>query len=296
MKSHHILTAALATIFAGTSCTAMQNAVSKVKGERPEALTEQTADFTTVGFTATTGALTGDDINGEWQLATINSKNVTEEEDLPYIYFESPKGRFYAYNGCNTLNGSFRLDEGVISFGTIASTMKYCANSPYEAAFNAAVSEELPLTTTPIYRIGADSYLTLTDKAGQAVMTLRKKNMEFLNGNWQITMADGVAINDEEATVFFDIRELKIHGNTGCNFVNGNIYIDPQRPNAIDISNMGITRRGCPKTEQERAIVVALESAYTAVEGSEPDTAVLMDKSGKTIMTLKRTNAPVEME
>ncbi len=296
MKSHHILVAALATVFAGTSCTAMQNAVSKVKGNRPDALKEQAADFTTVGFTATTGTLTGEDINGEWQLATINSKNVTEEEDLPYIYFETSKGRFYAYNGCNTLNGSFRMTDGAISFGGVASTMKYCAVSPYEAEFNAAVNDESTLMTTPIYRIGADSYLTLTDKAGQAVMTLRKKNMEFLNGNWQITMADGIAVNDEEATVFFDIRELKLHGNTGCNFVNGNIYIDPQRPNAIDISNMGITRRGCPKTEQERAITVALESAYTATEGSEPDTAVLMDKSGKAIMTLKRTNAPVETE
>ncbi len=78
--------------------------------------------------------------------------------------------------------------------------------------------------------------------------------------------------------------------------MNGTIYIDPQRPNAIDISNMGITRRGCPKTEQERAIMVGLESAYTAAEGSTPDTAVLIDKSGKTVMTLQRSNAPVEIE
>lgn len=296
MKTHHLLFAAAALIFFGSSCTAMQNAVGKVRGQRPDALKEEAmaADYTTVGFTQTAGTLTGEDINGEWQLATIDSKNVTEEENVPYILFELKTGRFYANNGCNTLNGSFTINNGRITFGQVATTLMYCADAPYEAAFNAAINDGAVLVTTPIYRIGADSYLTLTDTAGKAVMTLRKKNMEFLNGNWQITMADGVKIDDEEATVFFDIHELKLHGNTGCNYVNGDIYIDPQRPNAIDISNMGMTRMACPKTAQERAITVALESAYTAAEGGEADTVVLMDKSGKTIMTLKRTNAPVE--
>ena len=69
------------------------------------------------------------------------------------------------------------------------------------------MNDESTLMTTPIYRIGADSYLTLTDKAGQAVMTLRKKNMEFLNGNWQITSVNGKAVSGDDATLFIDINE-----------------------------------------------------------------------------------------
>lgn len=295
MRNLKLIVLSAAAIFAGITCQAENKAAKK--GSMPAGLREELAqNYTTVGYTQTAGPLRAEDINGEWQLATIDSKNVTEEDDVPYIFFESPKGRFYANNGCNTLNGSYVMENGKISFGGVASTMMYCAHAPYEAAFNAAVSDGSVLTTTPVYRIGADAYLTLVDKNSKPVMTLRKKNMEFLNGNWQIEMADGVKIKDEEATVFFDIAELRLHGNTGCNFVNGTLYIDPQRPNAIDISNMGITRRGCPKTEQERAITVALESAYTAKEGSEPDTVVLMDKSGKTIMLLRRTNAPVAEE
>ncbi len=295
MNKSKIICGAIALLFISGSAMAMP-VFKKKKGQLPEGLREEAANYTTVGYTQTAGFVSGEDLNGEWQLATIGSKNVTEEEDVPYLFFDMQSGRLYANNGCNTMNGYFKLENGKLSFSHIASTLMYCADAKYEAAFSAAINDESELNTTPIYRIGADSFLTLTNPSGKAVMTLRKKNMEFLNGNWQITMADGIKINDEEATVFFDIRELKLHGNTGCNFVNGTIYIDPQRPNAIDISNMGITRRGCPKTEQERAIMVGLESAYTAAEGSTPDTAVLIDKSGKTVMTLQRSNAPVEIE
>ncbi len=82
-------------------------------------------------------------------------------------------------------------------------------------------------------------------------MTLRRHNMEFLNGNWRVTAIDGQPIDDEEANVFIDIAELKIHGNTGCNYFNGAIYIDPARTNAIDFSDMGVTRMACHKAEQE---------------------------------------------
>lgn len=271
----------------------------KQKNSMAEAAAEMNAlapNYTTLGFTETPSYLTAADINGEWQLATIHGKNVTEEEDLPYIYFESPKDRFYAYNGCNTLNGSFSMQEGRITFSGVAATMKYCPSASYEAEFNAAVSDGAVLCTTPIYRILTDEYLTLTDAAGHSVMTLRKKNMDYLNGNWQIVMADGLDIDDEEATVFLDMPALKIHANTGCNFVNGTIYLDPTRPDAIDFSNMGITRRGCPKTDQERAITVALESAYSAAKGSKADTLVFMDKSGKTIMKLTRLASPAVTE
>ncbi|MDE6310574.1 MAG: META domain-containing protein [Muribaculaceae bacterium] len=295
MTKQKILCGAFALMLIAGSAMAMP-ADKKKKGQLPEGLRQEAANYTTVGYTQTAGIVSGEDINGEWQLATIGSKTVTEEDDVPYLFFDMKTGRLYANNGCNTMNGYFKLENGKLSFSHVATTLMYCADAKYESAFNAAINDESQLNTTPIYRIGADSFLTLTTTTGKPVMTLRKKNMEFLNGNWRITMADGVKIDDEEATAFFDIRELKLHGNTGCNFVNGTIYIDPQRPNAIDISNMGITRRGCPKTVQERAIMVALESAYTAAEGSTPDTAVLMDKSGKTIMTLERSNAPVEIE
>lgn len=269
------------------------------QGNIPDGLKAQLQDYTTIIPESNENTLpAAQDLNGEWQLATVGGRDVNLEEDIPYIYFEPSTGRFYGNNGCNVVNGSFSIGEdGNLSFGPMMTTMRYCSpeDAPFEQAFNLSVREDKPLHLTPIYRIGSDSYLTLTDAGTEnVVMTLRRKDMGFLNGNWQIVMADGVAINDEEANVFFDMPELKMHGNTGCNFVNGTIYLDPRRPNSIDISNIAITKMGCPKTAQERAVAVALEEAYTAMPGEKVDTALLLDKSGKVIMKLVRANASSE--
>ncbi len=124
------------------------------------------------------------------------------------------------------------------------------------------------------------------------MMTLRRHNMEFLNGNWRVTAIDGRAIDDEEANIFIDIAELKVHGNTGCNYFNGDLYIDPQRSNAIDFSDMGVTRMACPKGDQERQMLVALEETKTAIAGDREDTVLLLDKAGKAVLTLKRIPMP----
>ena len=125
-------------------------------------------------------------------------------------------------------------------------------------------------------------------------MTLRRHNMEFLNGNWMVTAIEGKKNNDEELTIFFDIAEQKIHGNTGCNFFNGDIYIDPSRSNAIDLSNIGLTRMACPKADRERRMIVALEETATAIEGKHKNTALLLDKKGKELLTLRRMDVTHE--
>ncbi len=112
--------------------------------------------------------------------------------------------------------------------------------------------------------------------------------MEFLNGNWQVTSIDGRAIDDEECNVFFDIAELKIHGNTGCNFFNGDLYIDPSKSNALDINNIGETRMACNKGDQELRMIVALESTASAIAGDADNTVLLLDADGKELMTLRR--------
>ena len=110
--------------------------------------------------------------------------------------------------------------------------------------------------------------------------------MDFLNGNWQITSVSGKKIEGDDATLFIDIAELKVHGNTGCNFFNGQLFINPDKSNAIDFSNLITTRMACPNMEQESAILLALEDAATAIEGSE-GRVMLLNTSGKELMTLK---------
>lgn len=232
-------------------------------------------------------------LGAQWNITGVGKTVIDAEDDTPYIVFDEG-GRFYASDGCNILNGSYVLrSDGKMIFNNVLSTMKLCSDIPFAGEVAADLADGKTYSVD-CKRIGQETYLYLKNEKGTTVLTLSRHNMEFLNGNWLITSADGKKIDDEEATIFIDIAELKIHGNTGCNFFNGDIYIDPARSNTIDFSNMGLTRMGCPKSDQERCIMVALEQTATAIAGKNSDTALFLDSNGKQLMTLKKI--PVNRE
>lgn len=237
---------------------------------------------------ATSDETIAEKLAGEWMIVSVGGKTLRTVDDMPYINFEKQTGRFYSSNGCNVLNGSYSVADGAkLSFGNTLSTMKMCHDVQFENEITAILSGSEPLTFK-IDKIGHESYLRLFNTKGTELMSARKHNMDFLNGNWLITSVNGKAISDEEANVFIDINELKIHGNTGCNFFNGTVYINPEKSNAIDFSNMASTRMACPKMEQESAILLALEETATAIQGSH-DQVILLSQGGKELMTLKKT-------
>ena len=231
-------------------------------------------------------------ISGEWVVTAIGTKALQTEENIPYINFVPAENRFYGSNGCNVLNGDYSISAaGMLTFNGVLSTMKYCADVPYETEINQVISDGKVLGTK-FENIGNESYLYLMAD-GKVLLTLRRANMEFLNGKWLITEVNGTAIDDPEANVFFDVKEQKVHGNTGCNYFNGDIMFDPNTANSINFTGMGVTRMACPKGDQERQILVGLEEASTVVRG-EGDTIMLLDRSGKGVITLKRTDIQSE--
>ncbi len=229
---------------------------------------------------------------GQWSIVAVGQTEINKEDDQPYIAFDS-EGRFYAYDGCNIVNGDYTLrSDGKLVFANSLSTMRYCPDAEFSTAI-AALFDERVVYSTDCKGENLDTYMYLKDGNGVVKATLRRHNMEFLNGNWRVVSADGKKIKSEEATIFIDVVELKIHGNTGCNFFNGEVYIDPVKTNAVDFSNMAMTRMACPNGDQERAIMVALESTVTAAVGKKADTVNFFDAKGKQIMTLEK--APVEV-
>lgn len=242
-----------------------------------------TPEFGTQGRKPTVDELTG----AQWTIVSVGKDNLPVEDEMPYMIFDE-KGNFYGNNGCNVLNGSYVLrSDGQLILSNVLSTMALCPDKPYADAISEVISDGKQYSVD-CKRIGQESFLYLKDGAGKTVATLRRHNMEFLNGNWQIVAVDGKAINDEEANLFIDIAQLKVHGNTGCNFFNGDLYIDPSRSNAIDFSNMGLTRMACYKADQENKIMVALESTASAIAGKNQNTVLLVDKKGKELLTLRR--------
>lgn len=253
----------------------------KKKNKGPESPAKETAS--TQGKMPTIDQLQG----AQWNITTVAELTIEAEDNAPYIQFGAD-GRFYAGDGCNIVNGSYVLkSDGKMIFSSVLSTMKYCADVPYADAISAVLSDGNTYSVD-CRRIGQETYLYLKDAKGRTAATLRRHNMEFLNGNWRVTSIDGKSIDDEEANIFIDIAELKIHGNTGCNHFNGKLYIDPSRSNAIDFSNMGLTRMACYKGDQERRMMVALEQTATAIAGKNENTVLFLDGAGKQVMTLKR--------
>ena len=272
------------------SCNALQGG-TKTSGSQATATANTDNKGTTQrqqGGKVMPTAVNDEALAGEWTIVGVGKTSITDREEMPYITFDD--GKIYASNGCNVLNGGYALSNGRLSFSKMASTMRYCPDVPFEHDINVVIADG---TSYPvrIERVGHESYLYLLDGAGRKLMTARRHNMGFLNGQWLVTSIDGNPVDDEECNIFFDIAEGKVHGNTGCNYFNGNIYINSDRSNALELSNMGVTRMACPKTAQETAMLVALEQTASAIQGSDRQ-VMLLDKNGKKLITLKPFNKP----
>lgn len=239
---------------------------------------------------ATIQAPEAEQLAGEWIIVSVNGKTIGERDEMPYLTFDN--GRIYGNNGCNVLNGAYTLTGGNITFSNIATTMRYCPDAEFEHEINTALHEGTPVRIA-YEQVGHESYISLLSTSGHNMLTARRHNMDFLNGQWRVTSINGQDVDDDECNIFFDIAEGKVHGNTGCNYFNGDIFISPDRSNAIELSNMGVTRMACPKTEQETAMLVALEQVTEAIQGSE-GRVMLLGKDSKQLITLTRTKVTEE--
>lgn len=226
------------------------------------------------------------DIAGEWYIIQAGTYVIDLDEGMPYIIFEPSTGRIYANDGCNTINGEYNVtDEGCLTFSNLLSTLMLCPDVEFSKAIDSAIGFK------PVYITMRDedtqSFIDVKNEKGELLLKLRRGNLGFINGHWEVKAVSGIDKLETPADVFFDLGELKIHGNTGCNYFNGTIYLDYRRKNAVDFSNMGVTRMACPNRTQETAILVALQQAATAVHGAH-DQLILLDDSGVTIMVLHR--------
>lgn len=201
-------------------------------------------------------------INGEWTIYSVRDNVVTGEE-RPYLTIDLPVHRFYGNNGCNYINGDISVAPGAkISFDNMIATMKMCQDDQFQYLINLAVDE---VKSYALRNDGPITFLDLKDNSGRVILVLRRHNMDFLNGAWKVTELNGKALQGEDdATMTFDTSELKIHGTTGCNIFNGQIFIDPDKTNSLQIIGLATTRMACPQDDIETEFLLALEEVETA--------------------------------
>lgn len=224
---------------------------------------------------------------GRWTIVSAGTFSITGEDEMPYIEFEDGTGRFYTYDGCNYINGDYLLrTDGTMLFSNVITTSRYCGDNEWNISIAMYLKDGSSLYVDTA-DVDTETYLYLRTANDKVVMTLRRHNMEFLNGSWIVTKIGDISVDDEECTIFFDIADLKVYGSTGCNHFNGVIYINTAQSSALDLSGINITYHSCANAEREMKMMVALESTVTALE--KDGDVCLYDADGTKLITLKRS-------
>ena len=230
---------------------------------------------------------------GQWIATNINGTAVTGN-DRPYMVFdESSTNPFivnlYAYDGCNILNGALAVTPGgqMSRTSEFLSTMKICPDAQYEIGFTMALNT---VSKYSIEQVGRDYLLYIKNAQGNTTMTLRKSDLGFANGAWQVTKLNGTAVpTDVEMQMVIDIPEQKLHGNAGCNTMNGSIYMNPDKQNSLEFENIASTRMTCPQIALEQQLLTAL-AQVTTVQLGKDGSLMLDDANCHTLVTLTKLN------
>lgn len=221
---------------------------------------------------------------GEWVIYNLRGDKITVE-DRPYIDIQPGENRFYGSNGCNILNGDISAsgNDG-IRFRNIISTQRFCSDAPFEYLINTTLED---VRYYSLKRHGHESYLDLMNDGRHVIMVLRHHNMNFLNGAWRVTKIDGAVNHNENVEMVIDIPQARIHGNAGCNIMNGSLYIDPDKSNSVQFQEIVTTRTECPDMSAETSLLVALEEVEKAYLNG-PDEVAMYDGRGQEVVVLKR--------
>jgi hypothetical protein len=230
---------------------------------------------------------------GQWIATNINGTAVTGN-DRPYMVFdESSTNPFivnlYAYDGCNILNGALAVTPGgqMSRTSEFLSTMKMCPDAQYEIGFTMALNT---VSKYSIEQVGRDYLLYIKNAQGNTTMTLRKSDLGFANGAWQVTKLNGTAVpTDVEMQMVIDIPEQKLHGNAGCNTMNGSIYMNPDKQNSLEFKNIATTRMTCPQIALEQQLLTAL-AQVTTVQLGKDGSLMLDDANCHALVTLTKLN------
>ena len=134
-----------------------------------------------------------------------------------------------------------------------------------------------------------ETIMCFFDAGGKQVMELMHRDFHFLDGSWAVTAIDGEKVNIEGMKIALDVDEKRMHGNTGCNIINGELETDMDAANSISFSKIGMTRMACPNSGWETRMMMALEEAVTARKVSS-DEIEFIGSNGKQVMLLKRSS------
>ena len=219
-------------------------------------------------------------VKGQWTLVSIGKNGVTDDIDIPYIIFEPdkdnagralPTGMAYVSNGHKIINARYTLSENAVTFtGPVAS--------------QDVTKSENKVKMTLTHKLN-EFDLSFNDNSNRPMLSFVRHDIGFMDGKWQVNELYGENVHDVQANLCIDVAQQRIHGNTGCNYFNGDLAVTPYEPSSIDFSGMVVDSHGGKKVRQERLMLVALEEANSYLKLSDTSIA-LINSHGKQVMKL----------
>ena len=221
---------------------------------------------------------------GEWDIVSLRKKKVYTLERA-YLYLDFAGGnKVYGNNGCNTINSTFQLSGNNLKFGEFISTSESCQNVTNEKSIMHALADVRRYTVETQYNA---QYMNLMNSKGVVIMVLKRHNLDAMNGAWLIKELNSEKVDELNMRVVIDAVMQTIHGDTGCNIINGIITLDPTKDMAIQFEDLHSTEHDCEDIDYETALLLALENTESCKRINQYEMA-LLDHKGNIVIVLQR--------
>lgn len=119
-----------------------------------------------------------------------------------------------------------------------------------------------------------------------------KETIAVLAGRWDILKVNGedVPVSTEIQKgpfLEFNLAEKRIHGNTGCNILNGSYSQKEGQGNSMIPGQLMSTRMACPDMNTERKVLEALQQVVSFEKVSRNEVA-LCNANGRQVILMKK--------
>lgn len=232
-------------------------------------------------------------INGEWNVVDIKDVPV----NLPagsraYLQFDVDGGMIYGNTGSNAINAFYTLRDNRINISNLLVTKMDGGYFQYvERDLLKALNE---VTSISLVMLGETEFMEMRNKHRDIVITLRRQNLDFMNGPWLVKTLNGVNIVDRDIKLVNDIDMLTVNITSGCNIINGVITIDPFKEFAIEYEDLKSSHHQCPNIDTETRLLIALEEAQMCHKRNEREVELLTTERNEVGKVVNKTLVVLE--
>ena len=118
-----------------------------------------------------------------------------------------------------------------------------------------------------------------------------KTDAKLLEGKWNVIEVKGKKLAKEVLpNMAFDMKDLKVHGNTGCNIFNSTFVLDDSDCSSITIIPGAATMMSCPDMETEASVLQAIGEVKQVKNGETASEMLLVDANGNIVLILSKIN------